>query len=575
MIRAIRSSSANWLSVLALAMGLTLLIAACSGETENAGDSATSTDDGGTDDGGDDSADSDDSADDDSTDGDDESTDDDSTDGDDDSTDDSTDGDDSTDDGSTDGDGGGGEIYDDPRGGIFAEFQSTIDRSHPFQTLDTFCVAHDEAADRVDTDPGITADAIEVHHMRSALEDLVQFGFGVEVGNVHEMFEFFIDYINTECGGIRGRQLDLGLSEWTPIDPAVNDLIIAGCVEATEDRSAVVAMNSSGMQGPGVTCMTEQNDTILITTQGLSTDFMERSNGRLVTNAQNFERALATMVNYADENGLLEGKNIAVVGSDQDGQPEAVESGLVNLLEELGHNVAVYETLQCEGGSTCSTGIPETVQAMLDADVDLVMPTVNILTAPPLIQEMVTQGYQPGEVEFMISGFNSADGDLVASKVKANGSPEAGALYDGALVISSPATSNGWSVDGWEQPRFNAMCSETYEGKGGQAWDWSDPFEGSPAGMVATVCSEVRVMARALYDAGENPTRADVLEALTNLGPVDVNNMIPSSISDGKGDMFDAVQTGTFASECPSPDNAYDDNNTCWVSNNDYVLIDG
>ena len=108
----------------------------------------------------------------------------------------------------------GPNIYEDPRGGIFAEFQQSFDRrGHPFSQYDTFCVRHDPAQNRVDTDDGITADSIRVGHIRSRLEDLTDLGFAVPVGDPKEIFEVFIDYINSECGGIRGRMLDLGYAE--------------------------------------------------------------------------------------------------------------------------------------------------------------------------------------------------------------------------------------------------------------------------------------------------------------------------------------------------------------------------
>ena len=253
--------------------------------------------------------------------------------------------------------------------------------------------------------------------MKSRLEDLIDIGFGVDVGDTNDMFERFVNFINTECGGIRGRQLDLGQSEWSPLEG--DAAVLAACVEATEDRNTVVAMNSSGMQGPGVLCMTEENETNLITTQGLSEEFLERSAGRLVTVDASFSVMLGNMITFAEDNGLLDGRTIGVVGSDQQGQPEAVENGLVNELEARGFPVVVYQTVQCDGGTVCSIGVPEAVSAMADAGVDLVLPTLNILSLPVFVQEMVTQGFTPDAVDFITSNFNSQAGDLVASKVKA------------------------------------------------------------------------------------------------------------------------------------------------------------
>ena len=60
----------------------------------------------------------------------------------------------------------GPNIYEDPRGGIFLEFQQGFDRGdHPFMQVDSFCLPHDTVANRVDTDDGITADSIKVGHL--------------------------------------------------------------------------------------------------------------------------------------------------------------------------------------------------------------------------------------------------------------------------------------------------------------------------------------------------------------------------------------------------------------------------
>ena len=58
---------------------------------------------------------------------------------------------------------------------------------------------------------------------------------------------------------------------------------------------------------------------------------------------------------------------------------------------------------------------------------------------------------------------------------------------------------------------------------------------------------------RALYDAGDNPTVADVREAIVNLGPVDNNAMTPASIRPGKTQMADVIQTLEYTFPCDQP----------------------
>src|SRR5687768_3850961 len=112
----------------------------------------------------------------------------------------------------TPGDSEGGEVYEDPRGGIYQEFQDGFQRSDPFSSLDEFCTSTPEPSEPPEaTEPGITADAVTVVHMRSTLEDLEDIGFAIPVGNVTEMFDTFTKIINERCGGIHGRQIDLQL----------------------------------------------------------------------------------------------------------------------------------------------------------------------------------------------------------------------------------------------------------------------------------------------------------------------------------------------------------------------------
>ena len=462
--------------------------------------------------------------------------------------------------------------YDDPRGAIFADFQASYTRSGPFESLDSFCTATEPAADRVDTDPGITADTIVIHHMRQQLEKLKDIGFAVEIGDTKAMFEAFVNEINENCGGIRGRKLDLGMSEFNPLGDFAAESN-AACVEATEDRQAVIALNSSGFQGPAILCLTEEHDTILITTQGLSTEFADRSGGRLFTLDAGLDESLTALAKYAATNGLLDGKTIGVIGQDTGGQPEAVQAGLIDELKTLGYEVAVHDTLGCNGATTCTEGLQESVSNMLAAGVDVLIPTLNVTSFPGYLGEMVTQGYKPGDVQFMVSNFNSATGDLVSSKAVAFGGEAAGNLYNGAIMTDAAATGN-FRLPGAEIPPFNKMCLDTYEKNGGPAYDYFDGVGNTQAGMVATVCTEMRMMARALYNAGDNPTRADIQKALANLGPMDNNNMTPASLTEGKNSTVDAFQAMKWTYPCEfGAENAFDANNTCVVPSGEYYSI--
>ena len=445
----------------------------------------------------------------------------------------------------------GPNIYDDPRGGIFLEFQQGYDRGdHPFMQYDSFCVSHDPAADRVDTDDGISADSIKVGHIRSRLEDLTDFGFAVPVGDPKEIFEVFIDYINEECGGIRGRTLDLGYVEAEVLGQDVDGNRNAACLAMTEDHKSVIVMNSTGFQGTANLCLVEEQETIFISTQGQTEEFMARGNDLLLSLSPTLEESLRFMVSDLLDRGELEGLTLGVAAPNTPGQVEAVEEGLVVPLQEAGFDI-VFDVIDCGGGTICFGGTGESVTNMVNAGVNGFFNVLNVVSAPGYIAEMVSQGYQPGDVRFFASDFNSQTSELVSGQIANN--VEAGNLYNGATIIDFRTTGE-YRDPAYEPNPMAANCNRLYgeNSQSGASHDWRTLGD-SAYGMVGSVCGIIRIMARALYDAGDNPTVADVREAIVNLGPVDNNAMTPASIRPGKTQMADVIQTLEYTFPCDQP----------------------
>ncbi len=456
--------------------------------------------------------------------------------------------------------------YDDPRGGVFAEYASSFVRDDPFSSLEEFCVAHEPAAELTDTDPGVTAEAITLVHLRSRLEQLEGIGFAVPIGDPAQAFQVFADYVNENCGGVRGRQIDLQLVEVDAYNPAedIDALRNQACIQATEDVPGVIVMNSTGFSGTATLCIVEEHETAFISTQGNPDEFAERSGGRLFSLSPTFGEMVRWMSAYAIDNGLLEGKTIGVIAADTPGDAESVEQFLVEPLREAGYNVAAFDVIGCQGTTTCTQGIQESVTNMLDAGVDVMFPGLNVVSMPQYLAEMVTQGFQPGDVQFFNSDFNSQAGELVSSKVVSFGGADAGALYNGAIIIDD-ADSGGFRNADFEERPFNKMCYETYSAATGVEYDVLDPNENGPYGMIATICSEMRAALRAIYDAGDNPTRAEIYEALGNLGPIDSGSMIPWSFSSTKSSAPDVIHTMQWTYPCVVEGKGFGTENICIV----------
>ena len=456
-------------------------------------------------------------------------------------------------------------IYEDPRGGIFAEFQATMDRGdHPFMQIDQFCVAHDPAGGRVATDPGIEADSISLVHMRSQLENLALFGFATDVGDPREMFETFVAVVNEQCGGVRGRMLELHTLEQDPVSPEVEAEMNADCIEAVEDLDGVILMNTTGFQGSATLCIVEDQQTAFITVQPQTEEFMQRGEDRLVINTLTSEESLRWLALDLIAQGALDGKTVGLAAPTTPGQVEAIEGGLVNILRDNGVNVAVFDVLGCEG-RVCAGGVSESVQSLRSAGVDVFFNVLNTLSAPGYIAEMVNQGYQPGDVQFYASDFNSQAAELVSSKIALFGGHAAGELYNGAIILDSRDT-GAYRNEGYQPHAFNEMCADTYgaNSPSGANHESEDRHDGnSRYGMVGSVCEVLRMALRAIYDAGDNPTRADIYEALANLGPVDSNEMFPATIRPGKTRTPDVIHNLIFEYPCvkgyPFPIEGLDD----------------
>ncbi len=463
-------------------------------------------------------------------------------------------------------------IYDDPRDGIFDEFQATFDRGdHPFAQLDAFCHAHDPAPNRVATDPGIEADSISLVHLRSKLEDFAAMGFAVPVGNVAEMFDTFTAVVNEQCGGVRGRMIELHTIELEVLGATVDEDRNAACIEAIEDLQGVILLNSSGFQGSANLCIVEEHQTSFISTQGQNEEFMRRGEDRLISLSPTLEESVRWLAADLADRGQLDGKTIGVAAPDTPGQYEAVEAGLVETLRSKGIDVAVFDVIGCGGTTFCAEGLVDSVQRMKAAGVDVFFNVLNVVSAPSYIVEMANQGFAPGDVQFYASDFNAHAGELVASKVVAFGGEVAGAMYNGALIIDD-ADTGAYRLEGYEPRPFNELCAETYgaNSRSGATAEAAERSTGSSAyGMVSTVCNIMRTALRAIYDAGENPTRADLSATLANLGPIDSNEMLPFSIQPGKTQAPDAIHTLRFEYPCTRP-NPFGAENICIVPVDDY-----
>jgi len=492
-------------------------------------------------------------------------------------------------------------------GPAIGESELILDRAHPFQSLDFFCVPYppvqeeevdvtvvvehgdylSRIADRYDVtveelvrlnniaDPnllfvgqellvgekvpaglgpqamgrGITTEAVTIVQLRTRLEELDQLGFGTETGDLVSMFKAFVGIVNDECWGLHGRRLDLRLVEASALGGAGVDLDTlrnAACLEATKSIPAVIVLNASGLAGTASHCITVDNQTAFVSSDPQPSSIVAAADGRLLSDTFGAEQAMELMVTTVDQAGLLDGQNIVVIAPDTPTQAQSVEIGLTDTLRRLGHNPAVH-LIGCEGTVWCRTGLEAAVSRMAEQGVDVVFPTLNLVSLPELVVAMVASGVpKPLIVQ---SAFNQHGTDGAAELVLRYGGSEAARFYDGAVFVGHLDTGRH-RLGGYSLQSFDEMCNDEYSRVTEQVRADALRRDDAVSDTVARTCAMVRYVARALYDAGPNPTRRAVHEALAALGPVDSPGMLPGSFTPGKGNRPDVVQVLTYEYPC-------------------------
>jgi hypothetical protein len=441
--------------------------------------------------------------------------------------------------------------------GAAAAQPTEVDRSSRFAKEDSFCEPGEAPAEAPkDVGPGISADAVNITHIRVTLEDLAGLGFAVDVGDQNDITKTYVDLINDRCGGINGRKLELQTVEVPAIPSGGQDtssVAQAACIQAAEDQNAVFAWSTTGFGNVGIPCLTQAHDVIFTTSYTVSSEDLANGGSRLYSTGLSGEQQLTYMARDLFKSGALDGKTIGVVRPDLVPDQDIVQRGLVDVLKnELGLDVARVDTIGCGGSNSCTDGVIPSVQGMLADGVDVLFPTLNVLSLPVYLQEMVTQGVKPGDVTFYNSDYAAQSGDLISGKVVEFGGDDAGRLYNGTTFISAAATGS-FRLPGFEPQPFAEMCNREYQENGHPDVPYRPDQESTATryGAVAGVCSVVRTIARAVEAAGPNPTREDLAKAMEGLGAIDQYSRVPGSYGKDKHTAPNALYTTKYHFPCP------------------------
>jgi ABC-type branched-subunit amino acid transport system substrate-binding protein len=388
-------------------------------------------------------------------------------------------------------------------GGASAQSGGADASANPFAPKDTFCTKAGAPA---------SGEPIKVVQIRSQLEKYEPLGYSLPVGNVNDMFQVFTDQINA-CGGIRGRKVVLQNEEYDPTNPASRD---AACIAATEDDKAFVVVNANSFTGTGPYCVAGDHKTPLLYVGGATDAQYRASKGRLASFGPSANGQVRLLAADLLQSGALKGKKVAIASTDLPDQVDVVQQSLVNPLKKAGVNVVSYDVLPCQGSIVCTQPIPQSVMKIAGSKPDVVIPVMTATTLPVYANEMQKAGMKAKIYE---TSYNALATDLVQSKVLQVGGPDLAKYYAGATVVSSTVAGD-WRLPGFAPPPIGTMCNDVYS-KSTKSGDSFEPnTEGyTKWGMVGLACTNMRMLARALYEAGSKLTQQSFVNALRKLPP--------------------------------------------------------
>ena len=217
-----------------------------------------------------------------------------------------------------------------------------------------------------------------------------------------------------------------------------------------------------------------------------------------------------------DASGALKGKKVAIASTDLPDQVDVVQEALVEPLKKAGVNVVAYDVMPCQGNIVCTQPIPQSVMKLAGAKPDVVIPVMTATTLPVYMNEMKKAGMKAKLYE---TSYNSLGTDLVQSKVLQVGGADLAKYYEGATLVSATVAGD-WRLPGFGPPPIGTMCNDAYA-KNTKTGDTFKPdTEGyTKWGMVGLSCTNMRMVARAMYDAGDKLTQQTFVNALRKLPP--------------------------------------------------------
>ena len=396
----------------------------------------------------------------------------------------------------------------------------------------------EQAADepRTASDIGITADEIKL----GILVPTADFG-GVDasdtIGDVQALWQAHLDHVNAN-GGVNGRTV---VPVFREFDGLSFDDMRAACVFLTENAKVFAVVNAGGFYGDPILCVTEQHETPYIGQAAGIADAYERSAGRYFSTSMGKERTLLNFVARMEADGQLAGRKIGIL--DRDGIDKLpVSSALIPALGQLGYTVTHRATI-ADDFSVAQSQIPLEVQEMQRKGVDLVLPATGFTHGVLFVQNADAQNYRP---KYALSDFAGGATDIYGLGMSDS--------FDQSIGYTSLRTGEGRV--GLPEAEYDARCREQAEAGVGHGIA-RDSGEYNTA---VVACGVLDQFVRGARNAGVNPTRQSLVQALSGLGEFQAPYSGAASYFPGKTDAPDVIRRVQWSIGC-----------RCWTPQTDFT----
>lgn len=391
---------------------------------------------------------------------------------------------------------GGDDDSDDSGGsdspaGADADFtgEVTVDETGRLQPAE--CTGDSAASE----DDGVSADSVNVATLSIDFEVLAEIGFTVATVDPTETYSVFADELN-ENGGVCGRTVD--------VQRVVYDVLQAqagqACVEATEDRANLVVNTATYDE---VLCLTDAGVPAYTGADVTQAD-LDASEGRLFTRFPVLDDQYAATVQYALDDGALDGKVGVWYGSVFPNQGDTVEDVVLPMLDEADVDYVAYRTDYAgpsdpEGNTVLTSAATDFVSQ----DVETVLMFVQNTNHTGMETELDAQGVSPR---------------FISAPISANSSNEVFADRFGTREIADGQEFVTFTLGAGELGADDPIAQACHE-----IWARRTGTEVEPGtfdyNQITSTCVQVDVLAAAMSLAGGDLTRDRFLAALQELPP--------------------------------------------------------